>query len=141
MTAVQDLSRRPQIAQYLSDLLDLTLPNLLIHIQLHVVPFLVLKKRQDILQRIADAKNQSISELCREHDNMAAILANILLQTPSNVEQLILNLLTAASQDFSTVNSADLLMSEPQATASELLKFAGEYDEQRKPKVACVQCG
>ena len=139
VTAIQDLSRRPQITQYLSDLLDLTIPAFLVLIQVNVVPYLVLKKRQDMLQRIADAKKQSISDLCRDHDNMAAILANILLQTSSNVEQLVLNLLIAVSPDFSTVNSADLFMSEPQATASELLKHAGEYDEKRKPKVTLNQ--
>lgn len=136
VTVVQDLQRRPQIAQQVSDLLAMGVSDFLCMTQVHTVPFFVLIKRQDILQRIADACGQSIMALCREHNNLAAILSCVLLRTSSDVEIVVMNLLNAVSPEFSNVDCAELLKSEPQATASELLRAGGEIDEARKSKVS-----
>lgn len=135
VTVVQDLQRKPQIAQQMSELLALSVSDFLSMTQVHTVPFFVLTKRQDVLQRIADACGQSIMVLCREHNNLAAILSCVLLQSSSNVESMVMNLLHAVSPEFSNVDSAELLKSEPQATAAELLRAAGEEDDMKKPKV------
>ena len=134
VTIVQDLQRRPQIAQQISDLLAMSIPDFLVLTQVHTIPFFVLTKKQDILQRIADACGRSIMTLCREHNNLAAILANILLRSSDDAENLVMALLNAVSPDFVHVDCAELLKSEPQATAAELLKSAGEDDEVKKPK-------
>ena len=136
VTVVHDLHRRPQIAQQVSDLLAMSVSEFLSLTQVHTVPYFVLIKRQDILQRIADASGQSIMALCREHNNLAAILSCVLLRTSSDVESLVMNLLDAVSPGFSNVDCAELLKSEPQATASELLRARGEFDEASKSKVS-----
>ena len=104
--------------------------------QVHTVPFLVLTKKQDVLQRIADACGQSIMVLCREHNNLAAILSCVLLRTSEDAESLIMALLNAVSPEFGNVDCAELLKSEPQSTASELLRVAGENDEMKESKVS-----
>ncbi|KAL9104639.1 MAG: hypothetical protein Q9163_000443 [Psora crenata] len=134
VTVVQDLQRLPQIAQQVSELLAMSVSDFLVLTQVHTIPFFVLRKRQDSLQRIADASGLSIMALCREHNNMAAILSNILLETSTDAESLVMALLKAVSPDFNSVDCAELLKSEPQATAAELLKFAGDNDEINRPK-------
>ncbi len=136
VTVVQDIQRRPQIAQQISDLLAMSVSDFLSMTQVHTVPFFVLTKKQDVLQRIADACGQSIMVLCREHNNLAAILSCVLLQTSSDVESLVMALLNAVSPEFGNVDCAELLKSEPQSTASELLRAAGENDEIKRPKVS-----
>ena len=133
---VRDIHRRPQIAQQISDLLAMSVSDFLSMTQVHTVPFFVLTKRQDVLQRIADACGQSIMVLCREHNNLAAILASVLLRTSRDVESLVMALLNAVSPEFGNVDCADLLKSEPQSTASELLRAAGEEDETKRQKVS-----
>ena len=138
VTVVQDLHRRPQITQLLSDLLAMSVSEFLVLTQVHTIPFFVLRKRQDILQRIADASGHSIMTLCREHNNMVAILSHILLQTSTDVETLVMGLLKSISPEFNHVDCAELLKSEPQATAAELLKFAGENNETKRLKVRTI---
>lgn len=137
VTIVQDLHRRPQIAQHVSELLGMTVSDFLVLTQVHTIPFLVLTKRHDVLQRIAEACGQSIMGLCREHNNLAAILSTILLRNSSEADSLVMALLNAVSPEFQNLDCAELLKSEPQATAAELLKFAGEEDQERESKV-CI---
>lgn len=138
VNVVQDLQRKPQVAQQMSDLLAMSVSDFLSMTQVHTVPFFVLTKKQDILQRIADACGQSIMALCREHNNLAAILSCVLLQYSSDVESMVMNLLHAVSPEYSNVDCAELLKSEPQATAAELLRAAGEDNDLKKSKVS--QC-
>ena len=135
VTVVQDVHRRPQVAQQISDLLAMSVSNFLLLTQVHTIPFFVITKRKDVLQRIADSCGQSIMVLCREHNNLAAILSCILLRTPVDVENVVMALLNAVSPEFGHVDCAELLRSEPQATASELLRVAGENDESQRRKV------
>ncbi|KAG8530063.1 uncharacterized protein KY384_005545 [Bacidia gigantensis] len=132
VAVVQNLLRRPQLVQQIADLLAMSVPKFLASTQMHTVPYFVLRKQRELLQRIAEASNLTVMALCREHNNMAAILANILLQASSDVEDLVINLLHSVSPEFDNVDCAELLRSEPQATATELLKFAGEVDETRR---------
>ena len=141
VTVVRDIHRRPQIAQQISDLLAMSVSDFLSMTQVHTVPFFVLTKRQDVLQRIADACGQSIMVLCREHNNLAAILSSVLLRTSRDVESLVMALLNAVSPEFGNVDCADLLKSEPQSTASELLRAAGEEDETKRKKVSSPREG
>lgn len=138
VTVVQDLHRKPQVAQQISDLLAMSVSEFLSMTQVHTVPFFVLTKKQDALQRIADACGQSIMTLCREHNNLAAILSCVLLQYSGDVESMVINLLHAVSPEFGNVDCAELLRSEPQAIAAELLRAAGEDDDMKKPKVSQI---
>ena len=135
VAAIQDLHKKPQIAQQISDLLSLSVSEFLVNTQVHTIPYFVLTKRRDVLQRIAEACDKSIMSICREHGNLAAILSNILLQAQGDVENLVMVLLNAVSPEFKNVDCSELLKSEPQATATELLKAAGDMDEKRRSQV------
>ncbi|KAL8800291.1 MAG: hypothetical protein Q9182_005285 [Xanthomendoza sp. 2 TL-2023] len=132
---VQDLQRRPQIAQHVSDLLSVTVSELLRLTQVYTLPYFVLTEQQDILQRIANACNRSIKELCLEPINMSAILAYMLLRSPSEAEVTIMTALQSVSSEFNNVDCAELVKSEPVLIALELLKAASDSDDVTRPKV------
>ncbi|KAI4170794.1 MAG: hypothetical protein LQ343_004683 [Gyalolechia ehrenbergii] len=134
-TVVQELQRRPQIAQYLSDLLSLSVSELLRMTQIYTLPYLVLTKQRDLLQRIADACNRSIQGVCMEPDNMSAILAYIMLRSSGETEVTIMTAFQVISSDFVNVNCSELVKAEPVLIASELLKAAGDVDDAMKPNV------
>ncbi|KAL9039802.1 MAG: hypothetical protein Q9180_002315, partial [Flavoplaca navasiana] len=133
-TVAQDLQRRPQIAQYLSDLMSVTVAELLRLTQTYTLPYLVLTKQQNILQRIADACGRSIKDLCMEPVNTSAILAYILLRSTSDAENTIMTAFQSVSSEFLNVDCAELIKAEPVLIASELLKAAGDADDATKPK-------
>lgn len=132
---VKDLLRRPQVAQYLSDLLSMSVSDFLCLTQVYTIPFLVLTKRRDILSKIADACGRTIMPLCMDHNNMAAILSSILLQPSEDMDNMIMALFNAASPDFSQLDHVELIRAEPILTASELLKAASEKNPALKSKV------
>lgn len=136
ITVVQDLQRRPQVAQQMSDLLAMTVTDFLRLTQYHTTPYLVLTKKRDILQRVAGACSRSIKDQCMDHNNLAAILAYILLQPSKDTGEMIMGLLRAASPEFDHVDCAELVKGEPMLTASELLKAAGEDDDTKGSRVS-----
>lgn len=135
---MNDIQRRPQIAQQLSDLLGMTVTEFLLFTQIHTVPYLVLTKKRDILQRVADSCNRSAKTLCMDHNNLAAILACILLQESDDMESMIMALFAVVSPEFGKIDCMELLKAEQPLTASELLKAAGEDDESRRHKVSAI---
>lgn len=135
---MNDLQRRPQIAQQLSDLLGMTVTEFLLFTQTHTVPYLVLTKKREILQKVADSCNRSPKTLCMDHNNLAAILACILLQTSDDIESMIMALFAVVSPEFTKIDYTELLKAEQPLTASELLKAAGEDDGVKRQKVSSV---
>ena len=67
--------------------------------------------------------------------NMSAILAHILLRSPSEAEVTIMTALQVVSSEFLNVDCAELIKAEPVLIALELLKAAGDADDATKPKV------
>lgn len=137
ITVVKELQNRPQIAQQLSDLLGITVPEFLVLTKTSTLPYLILMKRQDVLRRIAQAHGSSVSvrSICIEHLNMAVILAFLLVQPSTDPETTIMVLLGEVSSEFKNIDLADLVRAEPILIAFELLKAAAEDDETRRPKV------
>ena len=134
---VNDLLRRPQTVQQMSDLLSMTVTDFLSFTQMFTLPYLIVTKKRDILQRISDACNRSPKSLCMEHHNWAAILTNILMQDTDDVEQLMMGLLAPVSSDFAKIHYSELLKAEQPLTAGELLKVATE-DEPLKIEKVCI---
>ena len=132
---MNDIQRRPQIAQQLSDLLGMTVTEFLLFTQTYTVPYLVLTKKREILQKVADSCGRSPKTLCMDHNNLAAILAYILLQASDDTERMIMTLFAVVSPEFTKIDYTELLKAEQPLTASELLKAAGEEDEIKKQKV------
>ena len=136
VAVVKDLQKRPQICQSLCDLLGIGVPDLLRMTQFFTIPFLVLMKRRDTLQRIADANGAShdILSICSEKDQLAAILACLLLQPSSEPERMITSLLSEASSGFENIDLQEIFKSDPTRIAFELLKASGESDEDSKAR-------
>lgn len=119
----------------MADLLAITIPDLLVLTQTYTIPYLVLTKRRDILQRIADASGRSSKQLCMEHSNLAATLACILMQTTDDTESIIMTLFTNVSTEFGKIHYTDLLKAEQPLTAAELLKAVKGDDDSSREKV------
>ena len=123
---MSEIQRRPQLAQQLSELLGMKVTEFLLFTQSFTIPYLVLTKKRELLQRVADACNRSPKTLCMDHNNLAAILACILLQDSDDMENLIMALFTVVSPEFKKISCTELLKAEQPLTAAELLKAAGE---------------
>lgn len=137
MTIIKDLQSRPQIAKRVSDLLAIDVSQLLRMTQYHTIPFLILTKRRDILQRIADISEQkSIKAICMEPVQLAAILSSLLLQYSTNVESMISLALIEVSTEFKDFDLIEAANSNPMLIAFELLKAAGEMEEGKVGRVS-----
>lgn len=66
---------------------------------------------------------------------MAAILAYLLIQPSTDIESMIIALLTEVTPEFSNVDLAELAEAKSITIATELLKAAAEDDEAKRPKV------
>lgn len=138
VTAVKDILRRPQKIQQLSDLMDLSVNQLLVIIQADVVPWLVLEKRQEILQRVAKARGRetTVWALCMARRNLVAILSSITVQHPSNLIEAMSDRLAYASAEFAKEDVTNLLKAEQIAVACEVLKVAGDKNGVDREQVA-----
>lgn len=135
---VNDLLRRPQVVQQLADILAVTVAEFLVFTQTYTTPFLVLTKKREVLQRIADSSNRSSKQLCMDHSNLAAILACILMQDSEDIEGMIMALFSNISPEFAKIHYTDLLKAEQPLTAAELLKAATDEDDSGKQKVRLI---
>ena len=138
---VKDLHSRPQKAQQLSDLLGLSVNQMLLMTQTSTLPYLVRTKRTDLLQRIAAARGTSIQDICTQpRKHLAAILADLLSQPVNNVEKTSMETLVAVAPAFAE-NGNDLaswIKLEPVLVACELLKVAAEESETDKARVSML---
>ena len=134
-TVVKDLHRRPQIAQYISDLLGMSVDEFLALTQVYTVPYFVLTKKRGILEKIAQACGQPIGLLCMDPNNMAAILTCILLHPSDDMGSIYLRFLAALSSEFNDVSWKDLFWAQAVSIASELLKVATEGNSVKGRKV------
>lgn len=140
---VQQLQSRPQIAQLLCELCAIDLSEFLVLTQTFTLPYLILARKYDIIERIAQANgNMTVKALCVAKNNLTAILAVLLTQDIENPEETTIKLLQAVSPEFGKVSFGDLVRSVPIPLAEELIKMAGEENEAKnelkKGKVSFV---
>ena len=142
VVVVKDLHTRPQVAQQICDLFNIKISEFLEITQVHTIPFLILMRKRDILQRIADAcvLEQSVFELCTKKVNMAAIVAYLLLQPSTDVEKMVMTLLCEASPEFRKCDLGELINADPISIACNLLEVAGVDDETKKGRVGFDSC-
>ncbi|KAK9420883.1 putative Phosphatidylinositol 3 [Seiridium unicorne] len=134
--SIKDLASRPKSARLLAELLELTQQDLLKMIQREALPWLVLKGKQEVIQRIAEARMEQASwQPCLDKDNLGPIVALLLVQDVSNVEANAMALLRHISPHFEGFSLAELILVEPVLICLELLKTAGEAEEGRKPHI------
>ncbi|KAF2398341.1 hypothetical protein EJ06DRAFT_538889 [Trichodelitschia bisporula] len=133
---VKDLITRPQMAQQLSDLLGMSVSELLVLTQAETVPTLILTKRGDVLQKIAHARgSNSVPDLwLQPPKNLAAVMSELLLQQTPDPEQAAIALLHEAAPGFSETDLSALIKIDPILIACQMLKATGECEESRKPQ-------
>jgi serine/threonine-protein kinase ATR len=131
---VKDVLSRPQKVQQLSDLLGLRggVDELLVMTQSDTVPFLVVTKEHDVLQRIAQARAVTgIQELIMGSSRtLANVLAKLLLEC-SNSERVAESLLQETVPNLKG-RFVEVVRLEAIMTACEILKAAGEMDNPKK---------
>ena len=136
ISIVKDMHKRPQVVQLVSDLLGIGVTDFLRITQFYTIPYLILTKKRDLLQRIADSNGPdcTIVSLCMEREQFAAILAYLLVQPAQDPEHLVISLLSEASPDFAKSNLTELLKADPTQLAYELLKAGSGHDEDTKTR-------
>ena len=137
-TVVKDLVSKPQTASRVAELLQLPngVPGLLILLQKHALPWLVLRKKRDVIQKIADArKDEFIFDCLVADDNLASILALLLSQDVPDVVGFSISLLCHVSKRFETTKFVEVLKTAPLPLALELFKLAADGDDARRQRV------
>ncbi|KAI0096409.1 phosphatidylinositol 3 [Nemania sp. FL0031] len=134
--AVRDIVAQPKLAQLLAEIQEISPAQLLLHIQADALPYLVLNKKKDVIQMIAEARNETeLWQPCLDNANLGGILALLITQETADIQQYTMSLLRHISPHFDEFNLVDLLQIEPLTTALHVLKAAAEADENRKPHI------
>jgi len=133
---VSEIQNKPQKAQLLSPLVEMSVPMLLCDIHPHVIPTLVLNKRKDVIRKIAKAKDTTAEDVCMQ-PSLAPVLALLLCQTGGNVEQRAMDSLIAVAPGFrdDRFPLQVLIVQESASAACEVLKMAADRDERDKQAV------
>jgi serine/threonine-protein kinase ATR len=128
---------RPQISSTIAELLQITVRELLLLIQTHALPWLVLTKKKEVIQRIAEARQEN--EIWRpviDSANVGPILALLLVQEVPDVEKFAKSRLNEISPHFEPQPLDQFVRLDPTSVALELFKLAGEFDEENRPRVS-----
>ncbi|KAL6361487.1 hypothetical protein LRP88_04956 [Fusarium phalaenopsidis] len=134
--ATKDMVHRPQMSRVIAELLQVSVNELLLVIQTHAVPWLVLDKQKDVIQKISEARQDPRDWMVvMDPPNLAATLALLLIQETEDITAFAKSRLNEISTHFHTAPIIELLQTEPVLTVMELLKVAGEADESKKAPV------
>lgn len=141
VSVAKDLNSCPQKAQQLTDLIGTSVDDFLLGAQEVILPYLIMWRRTDTLQRMATARKSSIPDMCMDKRNLTAILASLLVQDPDHPEAAIHGFLVQASPEFRKIPVSTLLRLDVVSVACELLKVASEAEEPtRKKACAVIDC-
>ncbi|KAF6838930.1 protein kinase Rad3 (phosphatidylinositol 3) [Colletotrichum plurivorum] len=133
---VKDMVSRPQISRMIAELMQISVNEFLLIIQTHALPWLVLMRKKDVIQKIAEARNErDIWAPILDSANIGSVLALLIVQDVPNIEQFVMSRLTSVSSHFELLPMVELMQSELVIIVLELLKTAGEADEARKARV------
>lgn len=138
-SVVQDVVAKPQTANAVAELLQLRggVTELLLLVQQHALPWLVIKKKKDVIQKIAEARNEvGLLQSCLHSTNFAPILAHLLIQDAPDPGEYAMTTLGEITETFKTTAVAELVGAEPLLLALELFKAAADGDENRKKRVS-----
>ena len=124
VVVIKNFQSRPVIAQQLCDFLGLQMDGLLLLIERAALPCLVQTGKLSLIKRMALTHSSTMSsyELCIERRNLASILSYLLMQSMTDPEETIMNLLTDVSPDFKDMDLAGWVKLNPDYIACELLK-------------------
>lgn len=136
-TAIKDLVSKPQTSKMVAELLHTSVTVLLKLVQAHALPWLVLTRKREVIQKIAEARGETEAwEPLIDGHNLGATLALLLVQDVADLPSYCMSLFRHVSPHFEDFSLVDLLASEPTLTALELFKACGDADDSRKPRVS-----
>ncbi|KAK3935676.1 protein kinase rad3 [Diplogelasinospora grovesii] len=119
---VKDLDAKPQTANMVARLLGMDVRSLLLGIQKHALPWLVLTKKREVIQMIADVRgDKEIWQPCVDAQNLTSILALLLLQGVPDSVGYAMSLLRAVSAQFDLLGPFELFRSDPIPPIMEIL--------------------
>lgn len=112
---------------------DMSVTQLLLHIQEYALPYLVLNKKKGVIQMMATVRDEIEPwQPCLDNTNLGRILALLLAQETADIQQYTMSLLRHISPHFDEFSLVDLLQIEPLTTTLHLLKASADADESRK---------
>ena len=139
-SVVKDLVSNPQTARMVADLLQMGVSDLVLMLQKHALPWLVLTKKREVIQKIAEARGETEAwQPCLDPSNMPSILALLLIQDTPDVAGHAMSLLRHTSSHLARTELVELLRTEPIATALELFKAGAEANDARKARVSRIK--
>lgn len=125
------------MAEQLCNLLGMKVDDFLRLTEAHVLPYLVLTRKRDLIIRIG-ATYQDVKspfDICSEKGNLAAILAFLLSQPSSDPEYMIMSTLSEIDTAFECRALAELVRIEPILIACDLLKGLGDSGDGKGARV------
>ncbi|KNG49644.1 protein kinase rad3 [Stemphylium lycopersici] len=135
-SAIKDIINKPQKAQQLADLTEQSVRQLLVQTQADTLPHLVLSKRRDIIEKIAQARKASVIDvLTHPRANLAKILALLLSQPVPDVESTAMETLAAiepAIRDGNNNRLESWVALDITGIAIEILMLAADQEGVRK---------
>lgn len=135
-SVIKDIVNKPQKAQQLADLTEQSVRQLLVQTQSDTLPHLVLSKRRDIIEKIAQARKAAVVDvLTYPRVNLAKILALLLSQPVPDVERTAMETLAAvepAIRDGSNNRLESWVALDITGIAIEILLLAADQEGVRK---------
>ncbi|KAF9892395.1 serine/threonine-protein kinase M1 [Aspergillus nanangensis] len=128
VSVMKNFQSRPYMAEQLCDLLGMKVNDFLRLTEIHVLPYLVLTRKRDIISKLGSSYRESKTpfDICSEKNNLAAILAFLLSQPSANPEEMIMTTLSDIDPAFKGRTLAELVRIEPILIACDLLKRLGD---------------
>ncbi|OAA55658.1 Protein kinase-like domain protein [Cordyceps fumosorosea ARSEF 2679] len=134
--ATKDMVHRPQRSRAIAELLQISVNELLLLIQTHALPWLVLDKRTEVIQKFAEARQETMGwQPLMDNANLAAILSLLMIQETDDIENFVRSRLNDVGLNLHDRPIVELLQIEPVLIAIELLKAAGQADGVRKETI------
>ncbi|KAM0088094.1 serine/threonine-protein kinase M1 [Aspergillus fumigatus] len=110
ITVVKNFQSRPHMAEQLCDLLGMNVDDFLRLTEVHILPYLVLTRKRDVITRVGAAYKhiKTPFDICSEKNNLAAILAFLMSQPWSDPEGMIMSVLSDIDSAFGGRTLAEL---------------------------------
>ncbi|KAK7740732.1 serine/threonine-protein kinase M1 [Cytospora paraplurivora] len=132
-STVKDMFTRPQSTQMVADLLKTSVAELLLLIQSHALPWLVLHRKQDIILRISEARgDEKLEHMFLDDANLSTILARLLVQDTPDVAGFAMSALRDACPKFGDATLKEVLQTSTVPTTLELLRASVEGGDRIK---------
>lgn len=137
---VKNIQSRPQMADQLCDMLGMEVDKFLKLTEVHVLPYLVLMRKSDIITRMGATydEQQSAFKLCTEKNNLASILVLLLTQPSNDHDTMVMSILNEISPEFRVHDLAGWVRVEPILIACELLRGMGDSTAGKDSKVQFI---